>query len=419
MYSRGEAPFYIKLMGSLAYHSSLCLESHNAHSKDRQESSVTHSQADKWISTMNSTISTMRHGMFIMPFHDPEKSLSQCYDEDLELIIRAEELGFSEFWIGEHHTMQYENIVMPEIFIARALGETKHIRLGPAPVCLQLHHPAHVASRLSFLDHLSKGRLNLCFGAGSVTADLELYRLDPKQGSAMVEESINIILNLWQSDPPYSYDGKFWPIKLEQFVDHETKIGFIHKPFQQPYPRISIPGMSRNSPSMEMAGRRGFDPFGHCLVASNVLADAWDTYAKGALKANRTADRKDWRVARSIFLADSTKEAQQRARANSLGKCYEYIGNLLDKGLGRKLYKRDLDMSDDDCNMDYLMQEQIIAGDVDEVLRRLLHMIDETGPFGTLILMGYDWDNKDAWIHSMKLFSQELMPALNKALGTV
>ena len=43
MYSRGEAPFYIKLMGSLAYHSSLCLESHNAHSKDRQESSVTHS----------------------------------------------------------------------------------------------------------------------------------------------------------------------------------------------------------------------------------------------------------------------------------------------------------------------------------------------------------------------------------------
>src|SRR5205823_14697960 len=54
-------------------------------------------------------------------------------DEDLELIVRAEELGFSEFWIGEHHTMKYENIVMPEIFIARALGETRRIRMGPAP----------------------------------------------------------------------------------------------------------------------------------------------------------------------------------------------------------------------------------------------------------------------------------------------
>jgi len=55
------------------------------------------------------------------------------WPEQQRLWQRAEELGFSEFWIGEHHTMKYENIVMPEIFIARALGETKRIRLGPAP----------------------------------------------------------------------------------------------------------------------------------------------------------------------------------------------------------------------------------------------------------------------------------------------
>jgi hypothetical protein len=59
-------------------------------------------------------------------------------------------------------------------------------------------------------------------------------------------------------------------------------------------------------------------------------------------------------------------------RSNSLGRNYEYIGRLLDKGGGRKLYKRDHDMSDAACNLDYLMGEQIIAGDVDEVLRRVL-----------------------------------------------
>ena len=73
-------------------------------------------------------------------------------------------------------------------------------------------------------------------------------------------------------------------------------------------------------------------------------------------------------------------------------------------------------MSDADCNLDYLMAEQIIAGDVDEVLERLLAMIEETGPFGTLILMSYDWDDKESWLHSMELFQNELMPALNKAL---
>src|SRR4051794_30168648 len=71
----------------------------------------------------NGNPAAIRHGMFIMPFHDPAKPAARCYDEDLELIVRAEGLGFTEFWIGEHHTMKYENIVMPEIFIARALGE--------------------------------------------------------------------------------------------------------------------------------------------------------------------------------------------------------------------------------------------------------------------------------------------------------
>ena len=54
---------------------------------------------------------------------------------------------------------------------------------------------------------------------------------------------------------------------------------------------------------------------------------------------------------------------------------------------------------------------------VDEVLRRLLMLIEETGPFGMLILMSYDWDDKHAWVHSMELFAKELMPALNKQLA--
>ncbi len=82
---------------------------------------------------LNGCPATIRSGIFIIPFDDPAKPAAQCYDEVLELIVRAEELGFNEFWIREHHTMKYEKFVMPEIFIARALGETKTIRLGPAP----------------------------------------------------------------------------------------------------------------------------------------------------------------------------------------------------------------------------------------------------------------------------------------------
>ena len=143
----------------------------------------------------------------------------------------------------------------------------------------------------------------------------------------------------------------------------------------------------------------------------------WKTFEAAALEAGHRPSRAEWKVARSIFLADSTQEARRRARANSLGKNYEYIGRLFDKGLGRKVYKRDQAMSDADCNLDYLMGEQIIAGSPDEVLRRLLLLIEETGTFGTLILMSYDWDDKQSWLRSMELFARELMPALNKSLG--
>lgn len=359
---------------------------------------------------------TIEYGMFIMPFHPPDKPLAECYDEDLELVVRAEELGFAEFWIGEHHTMKYESIVSPEIFIGRALGETKSIRLGAAPVCLNQHHPAMVAGRLAFLDHLSKGRLNLCFGNGSVTADQELFGVDPKLGGEMALEAIDVILKLWSTDPPYEHHGKHWQFQLKDNVDEETLIGFIHRPYQQPHPPIAIPGMSRNSHSMRMAGERGFQPFSHCLVAGNVVADQWRMYEEGARVAGQSVDRTDWKICRSIFLADTTAEAVKRARSNSLGANYEYIGRLFDKGLGRAIYKRDLEMPDAECNLDFLMSEQIIAGDVDEVLRRLLQLVEETGTFGTLVLMSYDWDDKASWLRSMELFANELMPALNKAV---
>ncbi len=174
---------------------------------------------------MNGDNGAINYSMFIMPFHFPEKPLALCYDEDLELIVRAEELGFSDFLIGEHHTMKYENIVMPEIFIGRALGETKRIRMGPAPVCLNQHHSAHVASRLAFLDHLSKGRLNLCFGPGSVTSDHELYSLDMKAASMMVDEAIDIIFYLGAQTHPTNSMVDFGGYTLKKRLRPSTALG--------------------------------------------------------------------------------------------------------------------------------------------------------------------------------------------------
>ena len=80
---------------------------------------------------MSSPSPPLSAGMFLMPVHDPKKPLAQCYDEDIELVLNCEEFGLKEFWCGEHHSSVVENIVMPEIFIAKALGMTKTFAWAP------------------------------------------------------------------------------------------------------------------------------------------------------------------------------------------------------------------------------------------------------------------------------------------------
>ncbi len=182
-----------------------------------------------------------------------------------------------------------------------------------------------------------------------------------------------MILRLWASEPPYEIDGKFWTIRLKKTVDEETGIGYIPKPLQQPHPPIAMPAMSRNSPSMKFAGRRGYQPFGHCLITGNVLADHWTDLREGGPRSRpSTEPRRLEGRALDLPGRQHRRGRKQEPVRIRLARTYQYIGRLFDKGLGRKIYKRDLAMSDADCNIDFLMGEQIIAGNVDEVLRRLL-----------------------------------------------
>jgi alkanesulfonate monooxygenase SsuD/methylene tetrahydromethanopterin reductase-like flavin-dependent oxidoreductase (luciferase family) len=354
--------------------------------------------------------------MFLMPVHNPAKPLAQCFDEDLELVVRCEELGFDEFWVGEHHSSNTENIVMPEIFIGKALGMTKKIRLGPAPVCLQYHHPVHVAGRLAFLDHLSHGRLNVCFGPGSIPTDLEVFGVEPAETSARVAEAIDMILRIWTSDPPYEIPGRFWQVKLKRKLDPQMGLGTLHKPLQRPYPPIHAPCIGRDSPGLKHAGARGFIPISHHMVAAGVLKNHWQTYQAGAESSGRSALQQDWKVSRNIFVADSSTDARRLARGNSLGKCIEYILELCRRGPGIGMWKREPGMSDVDCNLDYFLNEVIIAGNPDEVASRLLELRQRTGDFGTLVLVAHDWDDKKCWLNSLELFIREVMPRLVKSL---
>ena len=173
----------------------------------------------------------IRYGMFIMPFHPPEKSPSQCYDEDLELIVIAEELGFSRILdrrashdeVREHRDAR--DLHRPGAGRdAAASGWGR--RRSACSSTIRRTSPA--GWRFSIT----------CPRAGSTSASApaasrptrSCTAVDPKQAAEMVDEAIETILYLWSHDPPYEVQGKYWPIKLAKSVDYETRIGFIPKP---------------------------------------------------------------------------------------------------------------------------------------------------------------------------------------------
>jgi alkanesulfonate monooxygenase SsuD/methylene tetrahydromethanopterin reductase-like flavin-dependent oxidoreductase (luciferase family) len=354
----------------------------------------------------------MKLGLFMMPVHPPEKSRTLCYDEDVELIVHADEVGFTEAWVGQHHTLAWEPIPANDVFLSNLIARTKQIKLGTGVSIVPQHHPANIAVRLALLDHLSHGRIMCGFGQGGVPTDWELFDLpDPKTQGLMTMEGIDMVTKLWSAEAPFDFKGQFWHIKIQN-PNPELGIGTILHPYQKPHPPIAMSMVKAGSMAARMAGQRGYLPISSNLVPRDVVKDHWERYAAGAAEAGRTADRGEWRVSRSILIGRTNEEAWDHALNGSFGRTFNYLKALLIDSNLIHLFKYDPDMPDDAVTAESAIKHVCIVGGPDEVLRQLHDLWDYTGGFGTLLMIAHDWDDRDRWLYSMDLLMKEIVPAL-------
>ena len=80
------------------------------------------------------------------------------------------------------------------------------------------------------------------------------------------------------------------------------------------------------------------------------------------------------------------------------------------------MLKPDLNVSDDDLRLDDVIRSMVTFGVVHSVLDQLVALFKWRVPFGTLLMVGHDWDDKALWQRSMTLLAQEVMPRLNQHL---
>src|SRR6202790_3527847 len=125
----------------------------------------------------------MELGYFSMPSHPPERGLKAGHDWDLQTLRWLDELGYSEAWIGEHHTAPWEPHPAPDLLVAQALLQTKRLRIGPGGFVVPYHNRAELANRVAPVDHMSGGWLMFGVPASGLLAMWAMFTTSGMSGS--------------------------------------------------------------------------------------------------------------------------------------------------------------------------------------------------------------------------------------------
>ena len=362
----------------------------------------------------------MKLGFFTMPVHRLDRDYTEVLQEDREAIILADRCGYSEAYVGEHVTDKAESITNSMLFQASLISETRQIKLGTGTANLSHTHPVLVAAQAAMLDHLLKGRFLFGVSPGALESDAEALGIRGLDRNEMFAESIGHILDIWTGEPPYDLEGKHWNITTREMIYPEIGLGYIAKPYQKPHPPVLGTVVAPFSKGVIEMGKKGFLPISANFLLDKWVATHWANYSQGCEEGNRVANPEDWRVARSIFVHDDHKTALDYGRENERSPYRFYFKQLftkLKRGNRHAVFKPERDYPDELLTLDFIVDNLVIAGDVNSVVDQLLAFREVTGDFGTLLYAGKDWEDKTLARRSMELMAEKVMPAVNAAIG--
>lgn len=91
-------------------------------------------------------------------------SAIEALQESVELVRLADSMGYTRFWISEHHNIATLACAAPEVLLARLGASSKNIRLGSGGIMLPNHSALKVAENFRLLEALFPGRIDLGIG---------------------------------------------------------------------------------------------------------------------------------------------------------------------------------------------------------------------------------------------------------------
>ncbi len=181
-----------------------------------------------------------------------------------------------------------------------------------------------------------------------------------------------------------------------------------------------VTAVAPHSKGVTEAAKRGWMPISANFLLPQWVASHWPRYVEGRKAVGAQASPADWRVAKSIFVADDDKVAERYGRGPE-GPYRHYFTSLVRKlvGFGGRgnLFKHDQAQPDSEITPEYVTNRLVIAGSVDSVVDQILDFREQTGDFGTLYYACMDWKDAALGKRSMQLMAEQVMPKVNAAIA--
>ncbi len=348
----------------------------------------------------------MRFGIFLAPFHKPGINPTLALEQDLELIQWLDRCGYDEAWCGEHHSAGTEISASPEIFMAVASQRTRTIKLGTGVVSVSYHNPLWVAERIVQLDHLTRGRVMLGLGPGSLPSDGIMIGLSQTQTRPLLEDGLAVIMKLLHSDEPVTFKNDRWDLRDAR----------LHlRPYSNPLFDMVVPAVA--SPTgPKLAGQHGIGllSIGATTAAGfDALALHWDVMEAQAKHYKTQVNRNKWRLVGLVHCAETMDQAYRDVEYG-IEQWFEYfqaVAAFPQMTMPGNNVKEMISFIND-SGFGAIGTADMVNAQIDRLWKQ------SNGGFGAYLTLAHNWANFDATRKSYDLMARHVHPRWQGQMAT-
>jgi alkanesulfonate monooxygenase SsuD/methylene tetrahydromethanopterin reductase-like flavin-dependent oxidoreductase (luciferase family) len=333
----------------------------------------------------------MRFGLILTNQHPPGEPLAERFEETIEQVRLARELGFDLITFGQHFLLNEFQALQPAIAAARLAAEAGSMRIGITVYLLPLLNPVAVAEEAASLDVITGGRFIFGIGLGYREVEDEAFGLGSGERVLRLRAHLKVIKRLWAG----------------QTVDFESPYCRLEgvtsalRPVQRPHPPIWV--AANNDRAVERAAELGdtwvINP--HATVTT--IERQMGLY-RAALGRQGKAFPAELPMMREICVADSRDAALRLARPSLERKYRAYVA----WGQHRAL------PGDDDMTQafDELVRDRFIIGDPASCADELQHCVSAVGADTLIFRVHWPGMPQESILRGLRLLAEKVRPRL-------